>query len=117
MVAHIVIINDQTTHGHVLQLHMQLHEYSHFNSVTVTVATICLSTEFDGDKGTLLLSEAMHHAHEFFIYCSCDAILRSYLIYGPDQSRPDRTSCIKFELLDQTITSTVAHVQCIWLCI
>ena len=77
MVAHIIIINDQTTHGHVLQLHMQLHEYSHFNSVTVTVATICLSTEFDGDKGTLLLSEAMHHAHEFFIYCSCDAILRS----------------------------------------
>ena len=42
MVAHIIIINDQTTYRHVLQWHMQLHEYSHFNSVKVTVSTICL---------------------------------------------------------------------------
>ena len=70
----IIIINDQTTHGHVLQLCMQLHEYSHFTSVKVTISTICLLTEFDGDKGTLLLSETMHYAHAFFIYCSCDAI-------------------------------------------
>ena len=68
MVAHIIIINDQTTHGHVLQLHMQLHEYSHFNSVKVIISTICLSTAFDGDKGTLPCQRAcIMYMHFSFI--------------------------------------------------
>ena len=92
---------------------------NYMNTVILNLlkSTICLLTEFDGDKGTLLLSEAMHHVHAIFIYCSCGAILRSYLIYGPEQSGPDQTSCLKFGLTDRTITLTVARVQHIWLCI